>query len=244
MFLTLLLATLVGVSLGLLGSGGSILAVPILVYVAEIEARQAIATSLAIVGTVSAAGALWAWRADRVRPGMALRFGGCALLGTYAGTQFAGLVTPRFQLGLFAVVMIAASLSMLRSARQPEAPAQTQNLIPAALAVGLLTGLVGVGGGFLIVPALVTLGGVPMLEAVGTSLVVIAMNSAVGVLGYMGQVDVPWGLAAGFVGAAGLGVVAGGRLAGRFSAPTLKRAFAVLVLCIGAFILLREWLQA
>lgn len=240
MFLTLLLATLVGISLGLLGSGGSILAVPILVYVAEIEARQAIAASLAIVGTVSLVGALWAWRAGRVRPRTALRFGGYALVGTYAGTQLAHLVTPSFQLALFALVMMAAAASMLRSSHQPEPAGPPRHLLPAALAVGMLTGLVGVGGGFLIVPALVTLGGVPMVEAVGTSLVVIAMNSAVGVLGYLNHVTLPWPLVGGFVAAAGVGLLIGARLARGFSPAVLKRVFAVLVLLVGTVILAKE----
>jgi uncharacterized protein len=243
------LALLVGLSLGLLGGGGSILTVPILVYGLGFDAKQAIAMSLAIVGLTSLFGALGHWRAGNVNLRVAAIFGAVAMAGTYLGARLAVFFSGATQLVLFALVMLLASGFMLRG-RNP-APAIVADRLDGAslarmpmlkialegLAVGILTGLVGVGGGFLIVPALVLLGRVPMKEAVGTSLLVIALKSAAGFVGYLGQVEIPWDALLAFTGAATLGIL-GGTFLVRFASPAaLQRAFAVFLVAMGMFIL-------
>src|SRR5215211_5313571 len=187
----LLLAALMGLSLGLLGGGGSILAVPILKYVVGFEAKEAIASSLAVVGLTSLFGAIGHWRGGNVSVRVALVFGAVAMAGTYLGARLAVFVSGSAQLALFAAVMLLAAYFMFRengpdpAEEEPDGRSSGKRMpyaliVVEGLAVGVLTGLVGVGGGFLIVPALVVLGKVPMREAVGTSLLVIAMNTASG----------------------------------------------------------------
>jgi uncharacterized protein len=165
------------------------------------------------------------------------------MVGAFAGAKLASFLSGPAQLVLLAVVMLAAAGSMLRrgrDARGNEAHAGTPQFVllaAIALAVGALTGLVGIGGGFLIVPALVLLARVPMREAVGTSLLVIAMNSASGFAGYVGTVDLDWRFLAGFTAVAIVGALAGTALAARVPQVALKRAFAVLLLAVGGFVL-------
>ena len=237
------LAALMGVSLGLLGGGGSTLTVPILVYVLGIEAKAAIAMSLPIVGTTSLVGAASHWRAGRVRLPTALWFGLIAMVGSFLSARLlAPRVTGGFQLALLAVVMLAAAISMFRSAQRAgnetePRPMKLSLLVPVALGVGAMTGLVGIGGGFLIVPALVLLGGVPMKQAVGTSLVVIAMNTFSGYAGYAGHTSIDWAFVAGFTAVAIVGILSGARMVRHVSQGRLKQAFAVFLLCVGGFIL-------
>lgn len=241
--LGLALAALIGLSLGLLGGGGSILTVPILVYVLGFEAKEAIAASLVVVGATSLFGALGHWRAGRVRPRTALAFGLVAMLGAFAGARLAGLLSGTLQLAVFAVVMLAAAVSMFRGRAEGDESAPPRPLpliVLAGLAVGVLTGVVGVGGGFLIVPALVLLARLPMKQAVGTSLVVIAMNSAAGFTGYLGRVPIRWGFLLAFTAVAILGILLGTRLVRHVSADALRRAFAVFLLVMGAFILYKN----
>lgn len=236
------LAALIGLSLGLLGGGGSILTVPILVYVVGFEAKQSVAMSLAIVAVVSLVGAAGHWRAGRVRVRTALAFGVVAMAGAFGGARLAGLLTGAVQLVLLAVVMLlAAGLMFTRAGRGEPAgtpPEHGLALVAAAgLGVGVLTGLVGVGGGFLIVPALVLLLAVPMKEAVGTSLLVITLNAAAGFAGYLGTVDIDWGFLAGFTAVAIGGIVVGTRLVRHVPTGALRRGFAVFLVVVGAFIL-------
>jgi uncharacterized membrane protein YfcA len=240
--LGLVLAALIGLSLGLLGGGGSILAVPIFVYVLGFEPRQSIAMSLAVVGSTSLIGAVGHWRAGNANPRVALTFGPVAMAGSYLGARLAVLFSAEAQLTLFAIVMLAAAGFMLTHTEERHTHAAAARM-PAPLivaqgaAVGVLTGLVGVGGGFLVVPALVMLGGIPMKEAIGTSLVVIAMNSAAGFVGYLGQVEVPWKFMSEFTAVAVAGVLAGTHLV-RFVRPAaLRRSFAVCLLVVGTAIL-------
>ncbi|HYR06566.1 MAG TPA: sulfite exporter TauE/SafE family protein [Longimicrobium sp.] len=239
------LGALVGLALGLLGGGGSILTVPIFVYVLGFGAKESIAMSLAVVGAVSLFGAAGHWRAGNVNLRVALVFGAVAMAGTYGGARLAVFFSGAAQLILFAVVMLLAAWFMFRP-RQVEAegaaPAELRDmplaLIAAeGLAVGVLTGLVGVGGGFLIVPALVLLGKVPMKQAVGTSLLVIAMKSAAGFLGYLGQVQVDWGFMAVFTAVAVGGILLGTYLVRFVPQAALQRAFAVFLVVMGTFIL-------
>jgi uncharacterized membrane protein YfcA len=241
--LGLALAALIGVTLGLLGGGGSILTVPVLVYVLGVAAKPAIAMSLPVVGITSLISAGLHWRLGNVRVATALTFGLLAMVGAFAGAKLTVFLSGAAQLALLSVVMLAAAASMLRGARhEPEirTPARHALLVPVALGVGVLTGLVGIGGGFLVVPALVLLARVPMRQAVGTSLLVIAMNSASGFAGYIGSVNVDWAFLAGFTGAAVAGALVGTALVSRVPQAALKRGFAVFLLMMGAFVLYKN----
>ena len=235
-----MLASVIGLSLGLLGGGGSILTVPVFVYVLGYAAKPAIAMSLPVVGATSLVGAIGHWRAGNVNLRQALTFGIVAMVGAFAGARLADLVSGVFQLTLLALVMLGAALSMLRRpiAQPPGAePVSRWVVLVVGLGVGLLTGLVGIGGGFLIVPALVVLARLPMKQAVGTSLLVIAMNSASGFLGYLGQVDVPWAFMAVFTAIAIGGILVGTYLVRFVSQQALKRSFAVFLLVMAGVIL-------
>ncbi|MGA9520857.1 MAG: sulfite exporter TauE/SafE family protein [Myxococcaceae bacterium] len=243
------LAALIGISLGLLGGGGSILTVPIFLYVFGFGPRESIAMGLAVVGMTSFVGAAGHWREGNVRAKEALTFGGVAMAGSWTGARLAAWVPGPVQLTIFASVMLVAAGFMYRNASGQKEPAATTEqarprslllTIAASLGVGLLTGLVGVGGGFLIVPALVLLAGLPMKQAVGSSLLVIALNSAVGFVGYLGQVELPWILLGQFTAIAVAGIVAGTRLARYVSPSALKRAFAAFLVVMGAFILFKN----
>lgn len=239
-----ILAGLVGLSLGLLGSGGSILTVPILVYVLGFGAKTSIAMSLPIVGTTSLVGALGHWRSGNVRLQTALLFGLAAMAGAFGGARLAAYLSGPIQLTILGVVMLVAALSMFRGRGEAHAAEGGDRrkfapLLAAATGVGVgaLTGTVGIGGGFLIVPALVLLLRVPMKEAVGTSLIVIAMNSAAGFAGYLGHVAVPWGFMAAFTAVAILGILAGTALVRVVPQQQLKRVFAVSLIGVGLFTL-------
>lgn len=236
----------IGFALGLLGGGGSILTVPIFVYILGFEAKTAIAMSLAVVGLTSLAGALNHWREGHVRIRVALVFGTVAMIGTFIGTRLATRMTGAEQLALFAIIMLVAAGFMARRRRPALKPARSAaNMSSFAftaaegLVVGSLTGLVGVGGGFLIVPALVW-GGLAMGDAVGTSLLAIAMNCVVGFAGYLGQVSIAWPSIA----LVTLGTIPGitaGTYTMRFVSPlALRRGFAVLLVGLAAYMLFRN----
>ncbi len=244
------LALLIGLSLGFLGGGGSILTVPVLVYVSGFEAKQAIAMSLPVVGATSLVGAVNHWRAGNVRIRTALVFGLCAMVGAYLGARLSVLLSGAAQLALLGVIMLVASLFMLRrrepaEATMPSTPGSHRTIslslaLPLGLVVGLLTGLVGIGGGFLIVPALVLFGAVPMKEAIGTSLLVIAMNAAAGFVGYVGQVSIPWGYTIAFAGVAIVGILLGSSLVRFVSGRVLQTTFAIFLVLVAAFVLYRN----
>ncbi|MCW3843487.1 sulfite exporter TauE/SafE family protein [Micromonospora yasonensis] len=245
LLLTVGLAVLIGVSLGLLGGGGSILAVPLLVYVAGLPAKEAIATSLLVVGATSAVGVLPHARAHRVRWRTGLVFGLAGMTGAYAGGRLAAFVPAAVLLTGFAVMMLATAVAMIRGRRSAEGRPVPHELpvfrvILDGIVVGLVTGLVGAGGGFLVVPALALLGGLPMPVAVGTSLVVIAMKSFAGLAGYLSSVSVNWGLALAVTAAAVVGSVLGGRFAGKIPADLLRQAFGWFVVVMGVFVLAQQ----
>jgi uncharacterized membrane protein YfcA len=246
--LVLALAALIGLSLGLLGGGGSILTVPIFVYVMGFGAKEAIAMSLAVVGATSLFGALGHWRAGNVNLRIAAIFGAVAMAGTYLGARLAAFVSEGFQLTLFAAVMLIAAFFMFREGKSLPGATATEEALPRSrmplpliivegIGVGVLTGLVGVGGGFLIVPALVLLGRIPIKEAVGTSLLVIAMKSAAGFYGYVGQVQVDWGVIGTFTAVAVFGIAGGTQLVRFVSQAQLQRAFALFLVVMGTWIL-------
>ncbi|MDY7088834.1 MAG: sulfite exporter TauE/SafE family protein [Actinomycetota bacterium] len=243
--LTIVLAVGIGISLGLLGGGGSILAVPLLVYVADLPAKEAIATSLLVVGTTSAVAVIPHARAHRVRWRTGLIFGAAGMTGAYAGGRLAAYIPGTLLLAGFALMMLATSVAMIRGRRpKPGKPVPHElpvlHVIADGIVVGLVTGLVGAGGGFLVVPALALLGGLPMPVAVGTSLLVIAMKSYAGLAGYLSTVHINWPLAVAVTAAAVLGSLVGGRLAGRIPEPVLRKTFGWFVAVMGVFVLAQQ----
>jgi uncharacterized protein len=236
------LGVLIGVALGLMGGGGSILTVPIFVYAMGVEPKSAIAMSLAVVGATSLLGALGHWRAGNINVRIASIFAPVAMIGTFAGARLSALISGQAQLILFAVVMLFAAFFMLRDRKGNTETSDHGHqlsvvlIILEGIAVGILTGLVGVGGGFLIVPALVLLGKVPMKQAVGTSLVVIAFKSFAGFAGYLGQVPVDWSFMGAFIAVAAVGILIGTQLVKLLSQALLKQSFAVFLLLMGGFI--------
>lgn len=243
--LAIVLAVFVGVSLGLLGGGGSILMVPLLAYVAGMDAKQAIATSLLVVGTTSAVGAISHARAGRVQWRTALLFGATAMAGAYGGGHLAKFIPGTALLIGFAVMMVATAIAMLRGRKNTEAGAEQPHLpllkiAAVGVAVGMVTGLIGAGGGFLLVPALVLLGGLPMPLAVGTSLVIIAMNSFAGLMGYLSSVRIDWTHGAALTAAAVVGALIGAQFAGKVNPETLRKGFGWFVLMMAALILGEE----
>jgi len=239
------LAVLVGVSLGLLGGGGSILAVPLLVYLAGLDPKEAIATSLLVVGTTSLVGIVPHARAGRVRWRTGLLFGAAGMAGAYGGGRLGAHVPETVLLVGFAVMMLATAAAMLRGRRDDAArPAPAElpvlHVLAEGVVVGAVTGLVGAGGGFLVVPALALLGGLPMPTAVGTSLVVIAMKSFAGLAGYLSVVEVDWALAVAFTAAAVAGSFAGARLSGLVPQDALRKGFGWFVVAMGVFVLAQQ----
>ncbi len=238
--LVTILAALVGLSLGLLGAGGSILAVPILNYAAGLSAKEAVAGSLFAVGAVSAIGTLLAHREGRVLWKQGSLFAVVATLGTLGGVQIAARISGTVQMFLFILVMLVAIFAMIKKANtapseEPFKPSSgAVGSVLKALGVGLTTGLVGVGGGFLMVPALVALFDMPMKKATGTSLWVIAVNSAVGLAGYSQMIDLNWWVLGTFTGAAILGLFGGMLLARRLDGPRLTKIFigVVVLVCL------------
>ncbi len=238
------LGFLVGLSLGLLGGGGSVLTVPIFVYVLGFEVRQAVAASLAVVGTTAFVGALRQGGGGRIAVGTGIGFGLFAMAGAYGGARLAAFLPETVQLLLFATVMLIAATLMLRRKERPEAeeepPRSWSAVGPVAFGVGILTGVVGVGGGFMIVPALVLLLRLPIHRAISTSLLVITMNAASGFAGYAGTVEVPWGPLLGFAGLSILGVFVGTRWMRSASPAALRKGFAIFLIVIAVAILVEN----
>lgn len=248
LILVLALSVVIGLSLGVLGGGGSILTVPILVYVAGFEAKEAIAASLFVVGVTSAVSVFSHARGGRVMWRTGLIFGAAGMAGAFVGGLLGGHIPGQILLIVFAVMMVATSIAMLRGRKKNDdggtAPVKHELPLGRVLldgaVVGLITGLVGAGGGFLVVPALALLGGLPMSVAVGTSLVVIAMKSFAGLAGYLTTVQLDWGITLGVTAAAIAGTLAGSKLAGRIPEAALRKAFGWFVLLMGAFVLIQQ----
>ena len=235
----LVLALVIGLTLGLFGGGGSILTVPVFVYVLGFDPKLAIAMSFPVVGGTSLVGSIGHWRAGNVRLSSALMFGLVAMAGSYSGARASRLLDGRAQLAILGIAMAVAAVMMLRSASRDASDVPVQRAASGALylvafLVGALTGVVGIGGGFLIVPALVVFGRVPMREAVGTSLLVIAMNCVSGFAGQRQTRAIPWPFVIVFSAVAIAGILAGTRFAGVVPQRTLKKGFAVLLFVIAA----------
>jgi uncharacterized protein len=241
-WLGLALAALVGVALGFFGGGGSILTVPLLVYGFGMDVRHAIPTSLLVVGVASLVGAAQHARQRNVDLRTALVFGSAGMTGAYSGGRAAALFDPALLLLLFAGMMVLTSLALWRGRRPTRSPSgrSSVRLVLQGAAVGLFTGLVGAGGGFLITPALVLWAGLPLPTAVGTSLLVITMQSIAGFLGHQSHAGAEWRVAGLVAAAAIAGVFPGAWLAPRVAPAKLRRAFAAFVMALAAVILARE----
>jgi len=255
---------LIGITLGALGGGGSILTVPALVYLLGMDTRAATTGSLIIVGVTAVFGMLAHRRDGHVRVLQGIVFGAIGAVGAVAGTRLSLTVPPGVLLAGFGVLMLAVAALMLTRRRVPAgAGAQDQgqqDLVPfdvpiitftpnfvcacpraakvviAAVVVGLMTGFFGVGGGFLVVPALVLALDFPMPVAVGTSLLVIAMNSTTSIVARAGTgIDIDWTIIGLFTAAAVIGSLLGRRIATRARPETLRNAFAVLIITVGLY---------
>jgi len=243
------LALVVGLVLGLLGGGGSILALPIFLYVYAVPTKPAVAMSLAVVAMSAAVGFLGHWRQGTVDLRVALPFGGLAMVGAFVTARLAHAVPAGVQLAMFAAFAMAAAVLMLRDSLRTPADGAAVNraaarmspwLAAQALGVGILTSLIGAGGGFVIVPALVLLARVPVRVAVGSSLLIITMNAASGFLGYLGQVPIDWPLVGAFTGVAAVGALVGARLVPHVPQRRIKQGFAVMILVLGSLLVARN----
>jgi len=230
----MILATLVGISLGALGSGGSIITIPVLVYVAGIPAEEAVGMSLVIVGTTSLVGALLHLRNGHVALRPSLLFAATGMVGAYIGSYGTHLVSRRSLMLMFAGIMLVVGLRMWRAKAAPECGTfSAVRCLSTGFGVGLLTGFLGIGGGFLIVPALVLFAGLESRTAAGTSLAVITLNSTTGIVGQLRFSSMNWTLLAGFLVFALLGMVLGITLANSLADYRLRRLFACTVLFLG-----------
>lgn len=272
---TLMLAIGIGVTLGMLGGGGTILAVPLLTYVAGMPPKEAIASSLFIVGVTSAVSVVGQARRGLVRWRTGLTFGAASMIGAFAGGLVGGRLPGTVLMIAFAIMMLATAIAMLRGTRGADPHAQSRDRAqppdsaagrqgtlsshteepPAATAaprrkwgkialeggiVGLVTGIVGAGGGFLVVPALALLGGLPMRAAAATSLLVIAMKSFTGLGGYLTAVNIAWGPVLAITAVTVVGSLLGMRLSAKVPEKKLRTLFGWMVLTIGAIILITE----
>lgn len=229
---------LIGLLLGLVGGGGSILAVPVLVYVLDQSPQAATSESLLIVGSSALIGAIDYGRAGRLRLRTGLVFAMAGILGSLPGTAVNRQIGSHALLLGFAAVVAAAAVAMLwrEPTAEPRREARSTPAAAAGLGTGFLTGLFGVGGGFIIVPALVTLLGLPIQAAVGTSLLAIALTSAAALAAHLATGPIAWTLSLAFAAAAVAGVLAGRRLSHRLPARTLTRGLAVLLLAVAVLV--------
>ena len=250
----LVLALLIGVLLGMLGGGGSVLLVPVLLYVLKLEPKVALATSQMVMAATTAVAVLLHVRAGRVVFSTGVIFGVSGMLGSYLGGRIAHFIPSVVLLSGFIGLMVVSAVQMLRAKRRPttssdpgmDAAAQGTRPQPWMGAVvgfptGLTAGMLGAGGGFLVVPALTLFGGLSIQQAVGTSLLVIAMQSFAGSMGYLGHAAVNFRLVGMLALAMGVSSVAGGVLSQKVPALTLRKLFAGLLLAVALLMLLKTF---
>lgn len=257
-----LAAVFIGISLGLIGAGGSILTVPLLVYLFGIDAALATFYSLFIVGITSAVGSAGYFKNNLVDAGVAFIFGTPSIIAIFLTRKYLFPAIPGiiFSAGgyqatreillmlLFAALMIAASYSMIRNNRHENAPLSNKNnasypvIFLQGIATGLITGLVGAGGGFLIIPALVNILKLPIKKAIGTSLLIVSINSLAGFLFSLNHTPVQWSFLITIAILAITGIVIGSKLSLKIKAAKLKPAFGWFVLVMGIYIFIRETL--
>lgn len=252
-----ILSILIGVVLGLLGGGGSILSIPILVYLFHIDVVLASAYTLFIVGVTSFIGAIPKYREHLVSVKAGLLFGVPSILSIFATrkwlipaippivlqTDHLILTKRLLLLGLFAILMILAAIFVIKGKKQSDDIEHSPRIVLAIFEgaiIGFLTGLVGAGGGFLIIPALMLLTGLPFKTAVGTSLFVIAINSLSGFLGDVFNYEINWPFLLSITSLATFGIFIGNRLTHAIAAGTLRKAFGWFILIVGMGIFIRE----
>ncbi|MGB0495810.1 MAG: sulfite exporter TauE/SafE family protein [Kangiellaceae bacterium] len=244
-------ACAIGLSLGLLGSGGSILTVPVLVYLVDQPEKIAIAGSLVIVGSIALLGALPYFKQRFIDWNVVLIFGVPGMLGTYLGAWLATVYLSGIQqLAIFALVMLLASYFMLKPKKIIETSSDHQRhlfkISMDGLIVGIVTGIVGVGGGFLIVPALVLLGGLSMRRAIAASLVIIALKSFTGFVKYWSAIaddpsmQLDWSVIGAMIILGGIGSTIGNKIANKVPQDNLKKVFGVFLIVMGIYILVRS----
>ena len=246
-------ALVIGLTLGMLGSGGSAITVPVLIYLVGHGAKESIAESMAIVGIISVAAAIPYARSNQIHWRSVWYFGVPGMLGTFAGAWLGGIATESVQLVVFGLVLFAAAYSMLRNPRGGAVETESVELNQSPIRkiamegtiVGIVTGFVGVGGGFLIVPALVILGRLPMRLAIGTSLIIIAMKAFVGFAKYEHyllsrdlSVDAQTVIIFAVIGV--IGSLIGRSINARLDQRVLKRVFAGFLIVLGGFVIYRE----
>jgi uncharacterized membrane protein YfcA len=236
----------IGAVLGMLGAGGSVLAVPALVYLLDQPVTAATAASLAVVSANAAVGAGVNWRRGSVDVRLAAAFSATGLAGALAGSALSRLVSGEAVLFLLALLMISSAAVLWRrpeprpGAGRREGAGRAVQIALTGLAVGVLTGFFGVGGGFVIVPALVLLIGLPLRLAVGTSLLIIAAVSFTGFLGHLGAGSIDWAVTAAFGLGGVAGALTGSALATRVPTRALGRAFAVMLVLLAAFLMVKN----
>lgn len=227
-----------GLVLSVLGAGGSMFIVPVLVFVLHTPVSEATGTSLLIVGAAALAAAFGHWRKGNIDPKVAGIFGGAAVVGAVAGSSLHSLVSGRTLTALFAVILFVAAGRMIwgrqvdpKTAVAPRAAI----LLPLGAAIGVLSGFLGVGGGFLIVPALSLGAGLPVRQAIGTSLAVMAVSSLAGAMSHAAQGQLSLGVVATIGGGAVIGAIAGAPLAGKLPDRPLRLGFAGLAIAVGGY---------
>ena len=252
-----ILAIGIGLTVGVLGSGGSILTTPLLVYLVGFDAKQAITASLLVVAVTSSFGLIGHARAGRVIWRTGLIFGGAGMVGAFIGGQIGQHLPGSLLLAAFSIMMGLTAVAMIRGRKKvkghgPHAGLPLFRILLDGLVVGFVTGLVGAGGGFLVVPALALLGGLPMPNAVATSLLVVAMKSFAGFFGYLlefgngslvslnPQTEIDWPVTLIITAGAVIGALLGSRFVGRIHPDKLRKAFGWFVLAMAVFILSQQ----
>ena len=254
-----LAAALIGVSLGLIGGGGSILTMPVLVYLFRVSPSLATSYSLFVVGSTSLVGAFNNYKKGFVSIKTALLFGLSSIVTVFITRKFIVSALPEkliigsitvtksfLIMSVFAVLMVFASISMIKNNTEEKPDVINEDKINLlklffyGIFIGIVTGLLGAGGGFLLIPALVLLGNIPMKEAIGTSLLIIALNSLIGFIGDLGHFQIDWFFLSKITLVAVAGIFAGGYVGKKISGEKLKKAFGWFVLVMGIYIIVRE----